>query len=103
MRPRVIATLCKKAAEYQPACIIIDEAEYLMARDSGNHGEGLAIIRACLMTAMSKVMKAAERQVIFLAVTDAPDHLDDGFIKKFPLCVYVRLPDRGACMTIMKE
>ena len=103
MRTRIIATMFRRASECQPACIVIDEADHLFARRSKDQSEWGASIRCCLRAAMSRAMEDKDLRLMFIATTTAPEDFDDGFIRRFPCCVYVRLPDRGTIMAIIKQ
>ena len=102
-RVRVIAAIFQKASQCQPACIVIDEADCLFARRSAQQTEGARSIRCCLLEAMSRVMEDDDKRIMFIATTISPEDFDDAFIRSFPCCVYVKLPDRGAIMAMFKQ
>ena len=99
----MIKTLFKRAAECQPACIIVDEADHLFARRSANQSESGSSIRACLLAAMSRVMEDKEMRVVFIATTNVPEAFDEEFLRRFPSCIYVKLPDRGTICAILQR
>lgn len=99
----MIAAVFKKAAQCQPSCIVIDEADYLFARRSQNQSERAMSIRCCLLKAMSDVMDDKSMRVMFIATTNAPENFDDSFMRRFPYRLYVKLPDQGALLAIMQQ
>ena len=100
---RIIATLFKRAKECQPSCIIIDDAEHLFARRSDNQSGRESSIRCCLSAAMSRVMEDETIRIMLIATTNLPASFDEAFLRRFPCCVYVRLPDRGTILAIMQQ
>ena len=42
-------------------------------------------------------------RVIFIATTHMPENFDNIFLRRFPSCVYVGLPDRGTSLAILKQ
>ena len=99
----MIAAIFKRAGECQPACIIIDEADYLFARRSDNHSEGGTSIGCLLLAAMSRVIEEEDMHVMIIATTMLPESFDEGLLRRFFCCVYVGLPDQGAILAILKQ
>ena len=103
MRTRIIAAIIGKASECQPACIVIDGADHLFARRSSSQSEGVKSIGCCLRATMSRVMRDKDMKVIFIVAATAPQDFDEAFLRMFVFRVYVRLPDRGAILSLLKE
>ena len=98
-----LTAIFQKASECQPACIIIDGADHLFARRSANQSEEAKSIGCCLREAMSRVTEDDDKRVMLIATTTAPEDFDYAFIRRFPCCIYVKLPDRGAIMAMFEQ
>ena len=96
MDMRIIAALFKRARERQPACIVIDDADYLLRRRT-------TAIRCKLLAEMSNVMHDQNLRIVVIAITDRPADIDEGFLRCFRSLIYVRLPDQGTILKILRE
>ena len=48
-------------------------------------------------------MEDEDMQVMIIATTSLPENFDEAFLRRFPCCIYVGLPNRGAILAILKQ
>ena len=96
MNVRVIMALFKRARQCQPACIVLDNADRLLNRRTTAAG--------CKFFAeMSNVMHEQNLRIMVIAITDRPADVDEFFLRRFGLFIYVRLPDGGTILEILQK
>ena len=81
----------------------MDEVDHLFSDRSSSQSEGMKSIRCCLRASMSRLMAEKDLKVIFIATTNSIQVFDDAFLRRFPFRAYVRLPDRGALLALLKQ
>ena len=52
---------------------------------------------------MSRVMEDKQMRVMIIATTIVPEVFDEGSLRRFPSCLYVKLPDRGTICAILQQ
>ncbi|MBI4331508.1 MAG: ATP-binding protein [Chloroflexi bacterium] len=103
---KLIATLYRLAwqkAEKSPAIIFIDEFDDLAISRDGEISEAS---RGTLGTLLAEIQgfrsKKSDRLVLTLVNSNTPWDLDKAILSRFPMRVYVRLPDAAAIADIIK-
>ena len=48
-------------------------------------------------------MEDEKMRVMFIATARIPENFDNTFLRRFPSCLYVKLPDRGTMLAILKQ
>ena len=98
---RVIKTLFESARQCQPACIVIDESDWLLSQRMSYQSEGAQAIRCAFLKGMSDV-KHEHLKIMFIATTIRPADFDEGFLRHFHDFLYISLPERGAISKILQ-
>ena len=98
---KIISALYRAARERAPSIIFIDEIDALSMRREGAH-EATRRTLATLLTELDGFKGGEDRFVLTLASTNAPWDLDEAVLSRFPLRIYVPLPDREAVKAIVR-
>ena len=98
---RVIKALFERARQCQPACIVTDEADWLLSQRTSHQTEGAQTIRCAFLKHMSDAMHQC-REIMFIATTKRPADFDEGFMRRFHKFLYIGLPDRGTISKILQ-
>ncbi|WP_456366823.1 ATP-binding protein [Thermococcus sp.] len=98
---KLISALYRVARERAPSIVFIDEVDALsMKRESVHEATRRAL--ATLLTELDGFKNSEERFVLTLASTNTPWDLDEAILSRFPLRVYVPLPDKEAVRAIIR-
>ena len=99
---KIISALYTVARERAPSIIFIDEIDALSPR----RGEVHEATRRTLATLLAELdgfqSKDSKSFVLTLAATNTPWDLDEAMLSRFPLRVYVPLPDKRAARSILE-
>ena len=100
---KLITSLYETARKKPPSIIFIDEFDSItMSRDE----EASDASRKVLSTLLSELDgfqdKKSDELLLTLAATNAPWDLDDAILSRFPLRIYIPLPDTKSCEEIIK-
>ena len=98
---RVITTLFERARQRQPACIVIDDSDWILSQRTSHQSEGAQFIKCELLKEMSDAMHEGLK-IMFIATTNRPADIDQGFMRRFHKFLYIRLTDRGAISKILQ-
>ena len=84
-----------------PSIVFFDEADALMVPRTDGQSEGARDITSLLMTILSE-MTVTGQEVVTIATTARPHAIDSAFLRHFPECIYVPLPDVAAIFNIIQ-
>ena len=98
---KIISALYEVAREKAPSVVFIDEIDALTLRREGAH-EATRRTLATLLSELDGFKSEGEVPVLTLASTNTPWDLDEAVLSRFPLRVYVPLPDKEATKEIIK-
>lgn len=98
---RKLKRIYDRAKESSPSIIFFDDVDALMASRTDAQSEGLRAIQNHLLTILSEVT-STRAEVITVATTSRPHAIDSAFLRHFPECIYVPLPDVAAIFNIIQ-
>ena len=98
---KLISALYRVARERAPSMVFIDEIDALSPKRENVH-EATRRTLATLLTELDGFKGKEERFVLTLASTNTPWDLDEAILSRFPLRVYVPLPDKEAVKAIVR-
>jgi len=98
---KLITALYEVAKEKAPSIIFIDEVDALSLKRENVH-EATRRTLATLLAEIDGFKDGGEKFVLTLASTNTPWDLDEALLSRFPLRIYVPLPDKEAAREIVK-
>ncbi|NJE29451.1 ATP-binding protein [Thermococcus sp. 18S1] len=98
---KLITALYKLAREKAPSIVFIDEVDALSLKRESVH-ETTRRTLATLLSEIDGFKGGEEGFVLTLASTNTPWDLDEALLSRFPLRIYVPLPDREAIKEIVR-
>lgn len=98
---RILQALYEEARKNSPSIIFIDEIDSIAVSRNGMH-EGSRRLLSTLLTELSGFKSNEDKSVFTIAATNTPWDLDEAILSRFPLQVYVPLPDTEACDQILR-
>jgi len=98
---KLITALYAVAREKAPSIVFIDEVDALSLRRENVH-EATRRTLATLLAEIDGFRGREESFVLTLASTNTPWDLDEALLSRFPLRIYVSLPDKEAVKEIVK-
>jgi katanin p60 ATPase-containing subunit A1 len=98
---RILQALYEEARKNSPSIIFIDEIDSI-ALSRNEMQEGSRRLLSTLLTELSGFKGNEDRFVFTIAATNTPWDLDEAILSRFPLQVYVPLPDTEACEQILR-
>ena len=98
---KLISALYKVARGKAPSIVFIDEIDALSPKREGVH-EATRRTLATLLTELDGFKGGEESFVLTLASTNTPWDLDEAVLSRFPVRIYVPLPDREAVKAIVR-
>jgi len=100
---KLISALYQVAREKAPSIVFIDEFDALSLSRSGDVSEASRRMLSTLLAELDGFQdKKSDLLVLTLAATNTPWDLDQAVLSRFPRRIYVPLPDKKACMEIIK-
>ncbi|WP_297062500.1 26S protease regulatory subunit [Thermococcus sp.] len=98
---KLISALYQVARERTPSIVFIDEIDALTPKRENVH-EATRRTLATLLTEIDGFKSEKDRFVLTLVSTNTPWDLDEAILSRFPLRIYVPLPDREATKAIIR-
>ncbi len=98
---KLVTALYQVARERAPSIVFIDEVDALSLKRESVH-EATRRTLATLLAEIDGFKGAEEKFVLTLASTNTPWDLDEALLSRFPLRVYVPLPDKEATKEILR-
>ncbi|ASJ03499.1 cell division protein [Thermococcus profundus] len=98
---KIVSALYALAREKAPSIVFIDEIDALTVKREGAH-EATRRTLATLLSELDGFKGQGDVPVLTLASTNTPWDLDEAVLSRFPLRVYVPLPDKEATKEIIK-
>ncbi len=100
---KMISTLYSVAREKAPSIVFIDEIDALTMKRSQDLSEASRRVLSTLLAEFDGFQdKKNDTLVLTLAATNTPWDLDEAILSRFPRRIYVPLPDKKACIEIIK-
>lgn len=101
----LISALFAEARQKRPSIIFIDEVEWICSarKDGKSSGSGYDGRQKAELLAQMDGTKGDNTQVLVLASTNLPRTLDDAFLRRFDMRIYVPLPDHEARFELFKK
>ncbi len=100
---KLISALYQVAREKAPSIVFIDEFDALSLSRSGEISEASRRMLSTLLAELDGFQdKKSDLLVLTLAATNTPWDLDQAVLSRFPRRIYVPLPDKKACVEIIK-
>lgn len=100
---KLISALYRVAREKAPSIVFIDEFDALSLSRSGDVSEASRRMLSTLLAELDGFQdKKSDILVLTLAATNTPWDLDQAVLSRFPRRIYVPLPDKNACVEIVK-
>lgn len=100
---KLISTLYKVARERAPSIVFIDEFDALSLSRGMDVSEASRRMLSTLLANLDGFQdKNYNEFVLTLAATNTPWDLDEAILSRFPRRIFVPLPDKKACMEIIK-
>jgi SpoVK/Ycf46/Vps4 family AAA+-type ATPase len=100
---KLITALYEAARKRQPSIVFIDEFDSItMSRDSESGDASRKVLSTLLSELDGFQDKKSDDLLLTLAATNAPWDLDEAILSRFPLRIYIPLPDAKSCEAIIK-
>lgn len=100
---KLVSALYSAARDHSPSIVFIDEFDALSLSRSGELSEASRRMLSTLLAELDGFQdKKSDKLVLTLAATNTPWDLDQAMLSRFPKRIYVPLPDKKACIEIMK-
>jgi SpoVK/Ycf46/Vps4 family AAA+-type ATPase len=101
--PKIISSLYEVAREKSPSVVFIDEIDALtMSRDKEQSEASRKVLSTLLAEMDGLHTKDNKAWVLSLAATNTPWDLDNAVLRRFPIRIYIPLPDEEATKEIIK-
>lgn len=101
----LIGALFDEARKRRPSIIFIDEVEWICSarKGSSSSSSGYEGRQKAELLAQMDGTKGDNKQVLVLAATNLPRTLDDAFLRRFDMRIYVPLPDHEARVELFRK
>jgi len=99
---KLISSLYAIAKEKAPSIIFIDEIDGMVSTRDSNISDASKSMLSAFLRTMGGFKSNDENPIITIAATNAPWNLDKAAISRFKVRVFVSLPDKKACDSILK-
>lgn len=101
----LISSLFDEARNRRPSIIFIDEVEWICSarKEGGSSSSGYEGRQKAELLAQMDGTKGDNTQVLVLAATNLPRSLDDAFLRRFDMRIYVPLPDLEARFELFRK
>lgn len=100
---KLISALYSTARKYAPSIVFIDEFDALSLSREGDLSEASRRMLSTLLAELDGLKdKKSDKLVLTIAATNTPWDLDQAILSRFPKRIYVPLPDKKACVQIIK-
>lgn len=100
---KLITALYETARKNQPSIVFIDEFDSItLSRDSESGDASRKVLSTLLSELDGFQDKKSDELLLTLAATNAPWDLDEAILSRFPLRIYISLPDAKSCQEIIK-
>jgi len=100
---KIISALYDVARERSPSVIFMDEFDALSIARNGDASDASKRMLSTLLTELDGFKNEKDDNfVLTLAATNVPWEIDQAILSRFPRRIYVPLPDKKACMEILK-
>jgi SpoVK/Ycf46/Vps4 family AAA+-type ATPase len=100
---KLITSLYETARKMQPSIIFIDEFDSItMSRDEESGDASRKVLSTLLSELDGFQDKKSDELLLTLAATNTPWDLDEAILSRFPLRIYIPLPDSKSCEEIIK-
>jgi katanin p60 ATPase-containing subunit A1 len=100
---KLITALYETARKNQPSIVFIDEFDSItLSRDSESGDASRKVLSTLLSELDGFQDKKSDELLLTLAATNAPWDLDEAILSRFPLRIYISLPDATSCQEIIK-
>lgn len=96
-------TLFKLANDMQPAVIFIDEVDSILTKRSEHDHEVTKRLKTEFLVQVDGVTGIQQEAVLIIAATNRPFDLDDAAIRRFPVRIYIDLPEKKERVYMMKN
>ncbi|WP_367884914.1 26S protease regulatory subunit [Thermococcus sp. JCM 11816] len=99
---KLVASLYQLAREKSPSIVFIDEFDALAMKRSSLEDAARRVLSTFLVEIDGFKRSDTNERVVTLAATNRPWDLDDAILSRFPLRVYVPLPDESSAVEILR-
>lgn len=100
---KLVRALFAVARALQPTIIFLDEIDSVLRVRSNNEHEASRKIKNTFFVEMDGINTDPNEKVILVAATNLPNQLDPAILRRFPLKIYVRLPDLKTRMELLEK
>ena len=90
---KLVRCVFNVARALEPTIIFVDEIDSVLRARSSNEHEESRKIKNTFFIEMDGVTTDAKERVIVIAATNLPNQLDQAILRRFPLKIYIQLPD----------
>lgn len=100
---KLITSLYETARKKQPSIIFIDEFDSITMSRDGEAGDASRKVLSTLLSELDGFQdKKSDELLLTLAATNTPWDLDEAILSRFPMRIYIPLPDALSCEEIIK-
>ena len=100
---KLITALYDAARNKQPSIVFIDEFDSITLSRETESGDASRKVLSTLLAELDGFQdKKSDELLLTLAATNAPWDLDEAILSRFPLRIYIPLPDAKSCEEIIK-
>ncbi|WP_321508124.1 AAA family ATPase [uncultured Methanoregula sp.] len=100
---KLITSLYETARKKQPSIIFIDEFDSITMSREEESGDASRKVLSTLLSELDGFQdKKSDELLLTLAATNTPWDLDEAILSRFPLRIYIPLPDSRSCEEIIK-
>jgi SpoVK/Ycf46/Vps4 family AAA+-type ATPase len=100
---KLITALYEAARKKQPSIVFIDEFDSITLSRDAETGDASRKVLSTLLSELDGFQdKKSDELLLTLAATNAPWDLDEAILSRFPLRIYIPLPDTKSCEEIIK-
>jgi SpoVK/Ycf46/Vps4 family AAA+-type ATPase len=100
---KLITALYETARKKQPSIVFIDEFDSITLSRDAETGDASRKVLSTLLSELDGFQdKKSDELLLTLAATNAPWDLDEAILSRFPLRIYIPLPDPTSCVEIIK-
>jgi len=100
---KLITSLYETARKKQPSIIFVDEFDSITMSRDGEAGDASRKVLSTLLSELDGFQdKKSDELLLTLAATNTPWDLDEAILSRFPMRIYIPLPDSKSCEEIIK-